>query len=277
MPAARMQSAPVDACTAQRDMAAGGLRSQPQPLTIESRFRHALPIMPEPNNAVKQVKQTAQDYIVPPCPREVDILYQDDYLLLVHKPDLLLSVPGKLPQNKDCMITRIQRAFPSATVVHRLDLDTSGIMLVPLCREAHSVISRHFQERRIYKSYIAEVFGLVSQDHGEIDLPIACDWQNRPRQKICHARGKQALTRYEVIARFPQRNTSRLLLKPLTGRSHQLRIHLATIGHPILGCDLYAHDDALNMAPRLLLHAQELGFRHPVTGEDMLVKCPVEF
>lgn len=216
-------------------------------------------------------------YIVPPCREQVRILYQDEHLLLVNKPDLLLSVPGRHPLNKDCLISRIQEDFPSASIVHRLDLDTSGIMVVPLQKPIHSHISRQFQERNVYKMYTAEVFGVMEQDEGEIDLPIACDWQNRPKQKICYERGKSALTRYEVVERFPDRNSTRIVLKPVTGRSHQLRIHLAEIGHPILGCDMYAHDEAFHMAKRLLLHATELAFDHPITGERLSGTSPPDF
>jgi tRNA pseudouridine32 synthase/23S rRNA pseudouridine746 synthase len=218
-----------------------------------------------------------QIYIVPPCERPVNILYQDEHLLLIDKPDLLLSIPGRHPLNQDCMITRIRVDFPSASVVHRLDLDTSGIMVVPLTKAVHSHISRQFQERRVEKSYQALVFGLVEQDSGEITLPIAPDWNDRPRQKICAERGKSALTRYEVVARDTAANCSRLLLKPVTGRSHQLRIHLAEIGHPILGCDMYAHSTALAMAPRLMLHAATLAFEHPATGAWLQGESPQQF
>lgn len=216
-------------------------------------------------------------YIVPPCDKEVEILYQDEHLLLVNKPELLLSVPGKLPQNKDCVITRLQQNFPTATVVHRLDLDTSGIMAFPLSKAVHAHISRQFQERKVYKIYTAVVFGVVEDDSGKIELPIACDWQNRPKQKICYEKGRQALTNYEVLERFPEKNCTRIILKPVTGRSHQLRIHLSEIGHPILGCDLYAHEEAFYMAERLMLHATELSFEHPVTGEPISGQCAPEF
>jgi tRNA pseudouridine32 synthase/23S rRNA pseudouridine746 synthase len=216
-------------------------------------------------------------YIVPPCNKEIEILYQDEHLLLVNKPEFLLSVPGRLKENKDCLISRLQQRWPDASIVHRLDLDTSGIMVVPLTRACHSHISRQFQERKVEKTYIAEVDGLVADDEGQIDLPITPDWQNRPRQKICAERGKASLTRYEVIQRFEQDNRTRLLLKPLTGRSHQLRIHLREIGHPILGCDLYAPPDVLARSKRLLLHATSLCFQHPETGERLEGHCEPEF
>ena len=218
-----------------------------------------------------------QPYIVPPCEREVEILYQDEHLLLVNKPHLLLSIPGRHPHNQDCMINRVRENWPSASVVHRLDLDTSGIMVVPLSKDIHAHISRQFQQRQVEKSYQALVFGLVETEHGEIDLPIAPDWSNRPRQKICHNKGKAALTRFDVILREPEHNRTRLMLRPLTGRSHQLRIHLAEFGHPIIGCDLYAHPEALAMSPRLLLHASTLGLTHPASGEWLEGQAPDQF
>jgi len=204
-----------------------------------------------------------QPYLVPHSQEEITILYEDEDLLLIRKPHLLLSIPGRHPLNKDCLITRLQQRYPSASIVHRLDLDTSGIMVIPLNKATHSHISRQFQERKVEKSYYAVVYGEVETDRGEIDLPIAPDWSNRPKQKICHKRGKQALTRYEVLARRDDR--TRLLLKPVTGRSHQLRIHMRELGHPILGCDMYAHPQALAMSERLMLHAATLAFTHPGT------------
>ncbi|MBE9538794.1 MAG: RNA pseudouridine synthase [Proteobacteria bacterium] len=218
---------------------------------------------------------TEQPYLVPHSQEEITILYEDENLLLVRKPHLLLTIPGRHPLNKDCLITRLQQNYPSASIVHRLDLDTSGIMVIPLNKATHSHISRQFQERRVEKSYYAIVYGVVEEDQGEIDLPIAPDWSRRPRQKICAQRGKQALTRFEVLQREADR--SRLLLKPVTGRSHQLRIHMRELGHPILGCDMYAHDEALKMSPRLLLHATALAFTHPATGDWLSGECPADF
>ena len=218
-----------------------------------------------------------EPYIVPPCTRPVDILYEDEHLLFINKPDLLLSIPGRHPLNQDCVISRMRADYPSASMVHRLDLDTSGVMVIPLTKAVHSHISRQFQERVVKKEYHAIVFGLVEKDVAEIDLPIAPDWSNRPRQKICAEKGKQSLTRYEVLERDAATNRTRLLLKPETGRSHQLRIHLSEAGHPILGCDLYAHEQALALSPRLLLHASYLGFQHPHSGEWIELRCPPPF
>lgn len=214
-------------------------------------------------------------YIVPHSQEEIRILYKDADLLLVRKPDLLLSIPGRHPLNKDCLITRLQQDYPTASIVHRLDLDTSGIMIIPLNKPTHAHISRQFQERRVEKSYHAVVFGVVDQDAGEIELPIRCDWENRPLQMIDHEQGKHALTRYEVLKRMKDR--TRMLLKPVTGRSHQLRIHMRELGHPILGCDMYAHEEALKMADRMLLHASFIGFEHPTTGEWLTGECAPDF
>ena len=167
-------------------------------------------------------------------------------------------------------VTSMQRQ-----IVHRLDLDTSGIMVIPLDKPTHAHISRQFQQRRVEKTYHAVVYGVVEADAGEVELPIRCDWENRPLQMIDHERGKYALTRYEVLERFEDR--TRLLLKPVTGRSHQLRIHMRELGHPILGCDMYAHEAALGMADRLMLHATTLAFEHPATGDWFSGECAPDF
>ena len=219
--------------------------------------------------------ETAPPYLVPHSQEEIRILHEDDDLLLVRKPDLLLSIPGRHPLNKDCLITRLQQRYPSASIVHRLDLDTSGIMVIPLNKPTHAHIGRQFQLRQVEKSYHAIVYGVIKQDRGEIDLPIATDWADRPRQKICRERGRSALTRYEVLKREGDR--SRVLLTPVTGRTHQLRIHMRELGHPILGCDMYAHPEALAMASRLMLHASKLAFEHPGTGEWLEGECPPDF
>lgn len=214
-------------------------------------------------------------YLVPHSDEPIRILYEDQHLLLVRKPHLLLSIPGRHPLNRDCLITRLQGNYPSASIVHRLDLDTSGIMVVPLNRATHAHISRQFQARGVHKTYHAIVFGRVAGDEGNVELPIRCDWERRPLQMVDHERGKYALTYYRVLERHADR--TRLLLTPVTGRSHQLRIHMREIGHPILGCDMYAHQPARAMADRLLLHATSLGFEHPATGEWVDGECPPDF
>lgn len=218
---------------------------------------------------------STSDYIVPPCHEAIEIIYADSLFLMVNKPSGLLSVPGKHPLNKDCLITRLQQDYPEARIVHRLDLDTSGLMVVALGADSHRALSKQFEQRQTYKEYTAVVFGCVQEDHGSIDLPLICDWPNRPKQMVDHERGKQALTHFDVLER--QADRTRLLLKPVTGRSHQLRVHTMAIDHPILGCDFYAHEQALNMAERLLLHATTLHVDHPETGERIQCHSPAPF
>lgn len=216
-------------------------------------------------------------YIVPKCEKEVEILYQDDWLLVVNKPEFLLTVPGRAPENKDCVITRLQQDFPEAVIVHRLDLDTSGLLIVPIQRKTMSHIARQFQERKIEKRYEAIVWGKVKEQFGTIELPVKADWNNRPKQKIDFENGKHALTHYQKLDYLQEKQQTRLSLKPVTGRSHQLRIHCKEIGHPIIGCDMYAHEEALAASPRLLLHACEISFTHPETMENINIASPVPF
>ena len=209
---------------------------------------------------------------VPHSQEAIRLLFRDPHLLILDKPTLLLSVPGRHPLNHDCLLNRVSVRYPGVSAVHRLDLDTSGVMVVPRHREALSRLARQFQERRIDKSYTARVAGQVTEDIGEIDLPLVADWPNRPKQKVCFETGKQALTRWKVLSRDD--NSSLLALTPVTGRSHQLRIHMREIGHPILGCDFYAPGAVLNAAPRLLLHATSLRFAHPLSGEILTAHSP---
>ncbi len=214
-------------------------------------------------------------YVVPHSQESIRVLHRDDHLLIVDKPHLLLSVPGRHPINHDSMLGRLQRYDPGVNAVHRLDLDTSGLLVVPKHREALAELSRSFQRRQVHKVYTALVWGQVPRDHGVIELPIISDWHNRPLQKVCALTGKPSTTRYQVTARSPHRTLLRL--QPITGRSHQLRIHLRELGHPILGCDMYAHEEAFTAAPRLLLHATRLGFPHPLTGEWLSAYSPAPF
>lgn len=214
-------------------------------------------------------------YLVPHSPEPVRVIYADDDLLLIHKPDLLLSVPGRHPLNYDCMITRLQERFPDALVVHRLDLDTSGIMMVARGKASQGALSRLFQERAVEKHYRAWVSGNVSADEGKVEFSIARDWENRPLQKICAETGKKSLTYFKVLNR--KDGNSLLELQPATGRTHQLRIHCREMGHPILGCDMYAPPAILGAAPRLMLHATRIAFRHPATGRKIVGHCPAPF
>lgn len=215
--------------------------------------------------------------VLPHCEEELVILQRDPDFLLVNKPTRLLSVPGRHPQNRDSVIARLLPEFPSAAIVHRLDFDTSGIMVVPLNKKALSHISKQFQARTTDKTYTAVVSGLVKANSGVIDLPIAPDMENRPKYKICAGTGRQSVTEFTVVSRDEVGQTSRLLLHPITGRSHQLRLHMQAIGHPILGCEFYADEVALKKSARLLLHATELAFNHPVNASRVVARSEPEF
>ncbi len=203
------------------------------------------------------------------------ILYSDDHLIVANKPSGLLSVPGRGVDKQDCLSSRIQSGFPDALSVHRLDMETSGLIVMARGKAAHRALSISFERRQVEKRYVAVVAGSVRDESGEIDLPLICDWPNRPRQIVDHARGKPSLTRFRRLEVTAAR--TRLALYPETGRSHQLRVHLAAIGHPILGDALYADPDAFSAAPRLLLHADWLEFCHPGNGERVEYQCPPPF
>lgn len=216
-------------------------------------------------------------YIVPVCHEEIEILHEDDDVLIIVKPAFLLSVPGRGIENSDCVVTRLKQRYDAIHLVHRLDLDTSGVMAFARSQFAQAAISRAFQERRVFKQYDAIVEGLVERDDGVIELPLAPDWQNRPRQKVCEEKGKSALTRYHVMQRNTEQHCTHLRLTPITGRSHQLRIHCRELGHPIIGCDLYAPDEICARSERLLLHARSLAFNHPRTGLWNKYEAPSAF
>lgn len=208
-------------------------------------------------------------YVLPACTEQIAVLYQDEHFLLINKPHRLLSVPGRNPLNRDSVIARLHVDFPQASIVHRLDFDTSGIMVIPLNKNALSQISRQFQARSVAKTYTAVVDGIIETEGGIIDLPIAADADNRPKYKICLREGKPSITEYRVLSRDIETDTTRVQLHPVTGRSHQLRLHLQAIGHPILGCEFYAHPAALAKAERLLLHATDIVFHHPLNREPV--------
>lgn len=217
----------------------------------------------------------ATEFIVPACNESHRILYEDDDLLAVSKPAGLLSVPGRHPANRDSLISRIQQQYPDALIVHRLDMATSGLMLIARNKDSHRRLSQQFERRQISKQYHAVVSGCVAPAQGMIDLPLACDWPRRPRQHINFAHGKSAQTLYECLRRNDSQST--LLLSPITGRSHQLRVHCASIGHPILGCEFYAHEKARQASARLLLHASALYLHHPSSGKAIQFNCPPPF
>ncbi|WP_430283495.1 bifunctional tRNA pseudouridine(32) synthase/23S rRNA pseudouridine(746) synthase RluA [Pseudoalteromonas sp.] len=211
----------------------------------------------------------------PPMTPYLSIVYQDDDLLIVNKPSGLLTVPGKDPKHADCLISRVNRVFPTAKIVHRLDMATSGIICLAMHKEAHRNLSIQFQDRKTAKRYIARVFGKLEQQTGSVDLPLICDWPNRPKQMVDHDNGKPSLTHFKVIER--EQSSTRVELTPITGRSHQLRVHMLSLGHPILGDKLYAHPEAFAMAPRLQLHAEMLTLAHPVSGETLIFEAAPEF
>jgi tRNA pseudouridine32 synthase/23S rRNA pseudouridine746 synthase len=212
----------------------------------------------------------------PPLEPWLHVLYQDDHIMVVNKPSGLLSVPGRQPEHKDSVMTRIQRDYPAAESVHRLDMATSGVIIVALTKAAERELKRQFREREPAKRYQARVWGHPAAEKGVIDLPLICDWPNRPKQKVCFETGKVAQTEYEVLE-YHDDNSASVQLTPITGRSHQLRVHMLALGHPILGDGFYAHDEAKAMAPRLLLHAEMLTITHPQYGTPMTFRQPAEF
>lgn len=222
-------------------------------------------------------------FIAPACDEDIEILYQDDSILLINKPSGLLSLSGKNPLNKDSVHFRLVQDFPTATLLHRLDFGTSGIMLVALNKAVNGALTRQFQEGQVSKTYTAllhgHLYGDEQEDSGTIDFPIAKDKPNFPLVKICAETGKSAVSEYVVLERLSNPDRSRVCFTPLTGRTHQLRIHSQKIGHPILGCDLYGlpDDGAQEQPNRLMLHATTLAFTHPVSGQPMQMECSAAF
>jgi tRNA pseudouridine32 synthase / 23S rRNA pseudouridine746 synthase len=204
------------------------------------------------------------------------LVHLDAALVVVDKPSGLHSVAAKPPGPQDCAEARVRAAFPEARVVHRLDRDTSGLMVFARSALAQRHLGWQFERRQVSKGYVARVAGRVAGESGRIDLPLACDWPNRPRQMVCRIRGRSALTAWRVLAR--EDAATRLALAPRTGRSHQLRVHCLAIGHPILGDPLYGPSPASGEAPlRLQLHAERIGFRHPIGGAPVRFEAPVPF
>ena len=205
---------------------------------------------------------------------DIPILHADTDLLVVDKPAGLLSVPGKGEALADCLITRLEAAFPTVRLVHRLDRDTSGVMVFGLTAHAQRHLGMQFETRKTRKTYIARVAGRLEPKTGSVDLPLIVDWPNRPLQKVCHETGKPALTDFKVTKSNDAE--SRVRLHPLTGRSHQLRVHMLALGHPILGDPLYAPDTA-SQYPRMMLHAEELRLHHPESGIGVKFRAKTPF
>ncbi|WP_354624808.1 pseudouridine synthase [Psychromonas sp. MME2] len=212
----------------------------------------------------------------PPQAPYLDILYQDEDIVVLNKPYGLLSVPGREKKHRDSIALRILRIWPNACVVHRLDLATSGILILAMRKSAQSHIGRQFQQKIIAKTYYACVEGVMKEDSGLIDLPLRCDWENRPRQIVDFEQGKSSQTQWQVVARGKQ--TTLVCLTPLTGRTHQLRVHMQAIGHAIIGDDFYASPLGINLSPnRLALHAASITLTHPTSEEKITFDCPPPF
>ncbi len=213
------------------------------------------------------------EYTPPTDP--LDILHADHEILIVNKPSGLLSVPGKGPHLADCLIARIQDVFPQALLIHRLDRDTSGVMVFALTPHAQRHIGLQFEKRQTKKTYVARVAGRLEPKTGTVDLPLIVDWPNRPKQMVCHETGKAAQTDWRVMNATDAE--SRVRMFPKTGRSHQLRVHMLALGHPILGDPFYAEGPARDDHARLMLHSEELRLRHPDGGEGIRFRAKAPF
>lgn len=204
----------------------------------------------------------------------IRILHLDEDILVACKPAGLLSVPGRGPDRADCLIARLQAGHGQVLLVHRLDLDTSGLVVLACTPRAQAHLGRQFEERRVSKRYVALVSGVPTETRGRIDLPLVVDWPNRPRQKICHETGRPARTDWRLLRR--EGAHARMQLRPVTGRSHQLRVHMLALGHPILGDPLYGTGESLDL-PRMMLHAESLSLLHPATGERVRFQSKAPF
>lgn len=213
------------------------------------------------------------DYAPPDGP--IPIVHEDEDILIVDKPAGLLSVPGRGEHLADCLISRLQEMRPEVLLCHRLDRDTSGIMVFALTKEAQRKLGRAFETKRIAKRYVARVWGEVADAKGVVDLPLIVDWPNRPKQHVNHETGKPSVTEWQRLESDGQ--TTRMRLKPRTGRSHQLRVHMAEIGHPILGDPFYAEGPARDDFDRLMLHAEGLKFAHPISEKVVRFEVPAPF
>jgi tRNA pseudouridine32 synthase/23S rRNA pseudouridine746 synthase len=217
---------------------------------------------------------TLQNYNPPQTPW-LEVLHVDQEILVLNKQSGLLSVPGKPESHKDCLEARAKQKYVGARTIHRLDMETSGVVVMARNKESQAHISKQFELRKTKKIYIARLAGLLREDTGEIDLPLICDWPNRPKQMVDHQQGKPALTYFTVLERSV--DTTRVEFRPKTGRSHQLRVHALSIGHPILGDNLYGDTSTKEAAARLQLHAASLTLSHPVTGQEMTFNASIPF
>ena len=212
---------------------------------------------------------------LPPENTPLRFVHIDDDILVVEKPSGLLSVPGRGPEKADCLTSRVQASYPEALSVHRLDMETSGLIVLARNQDMHRALSRSFEARQIEKTYIARIVGRLAPETGQVDLPLMKDWPNRPLQKVDMREGKPSLTHWKTLEHTD--STTRVALTPHTGRTHQLRVHMNAIGHPILGDLLYGTRQSRACAPRLQLHASRLSFTHPVSGAPLVLQSPAPF
>lgn len=213
----------------------------------------------------------------PPADQGLELLYEDKHLLVVNKPAGLLSVPGRGVDKLDSLISRVQKEYEDALIVHRLDMATSGVLVLARGTQSHRALSMQFQDRQVGKEYVTVVYGEVTEMGGLIELPLLTDWPNRPKQIVDFINGKPSQTQYRILQRDSLNKRTRMSLMPLTGRTHQLRVHCQFIGHPIVGDHLYAPTALAQQEERLLLHAQTLCFTHPETQQEMAFKRDGEF
>ena len=217
----------------------------------------------------------AKDFVYQPPEGALDIIHVDDDVVVLNKPAGLLSVPGRLDEHKDCLQSRVQSLYPNALTVHRLDMETSGIVIMALNKAAQSALARQFQERQTEKTYTARVYGQLKEQTGTVEAPLICDWPNRPMQMVDFENGKPSTTHYKVLAH--EAETTLVELTPVTGRSHQLRVHMLHIGHVIVGDRLYATGSALAFSDRLQLHSQSLSFTHPGNKQRLTFESKAPF
>lgn len=216
----------------------------------------------------------------PPTEPFLDILYQDDALLVLNKQSGLLSVPGKNAEHADCLESRAMKVDPAALLVHRLDMETSGVFIMARTKQAQRHLGFQFEKRNAKKTYVARVAGHIAEEFGTVDMPLICDWPNRPKQMVDHEKGRQAITHWAVLKRESAEDgvaATRVQLTPQTGRSHQLRVHMLAIGHAILGDGLYASPPEIQAANRLQLHAETLTVMHPEKKEFITFHSPAPF
>jgi tRNA pseudouridine32 synthase/23S rRNA pseudouridine746 synthase len=212
----------------------------------------------------------------PPPKQELNIIYEDDSLIIIDKPAGLLTVPGKGEHKQDCLISRVIEMYPEALIVHRLDMATSGLLILARNKTIQGRLGDMFQNKQVNKEYLAVVSGKMKSQQGIINLPLLTDWPNRPRQMIGFVNGKSSITHYSVI-KEEANNRTLVKLIPLTGRTHQLRVHMQFIGHPIVGDRLYGINNELTEGKRLLLHATRLRFNHPLTSRNIDVHLQPDF